>query len=122
MAKTVSFRFKGRHVGAGFDSSGNPKQGKVDHRGRIDVTSYTRGGENLTPAELGLRVIDHLDLRVVDEVKGNDPASRLDAVYSETAQQFYLIDPGANTEAADATAVTLSFSAVGDSAEDVELL
>jgi hypothetical protein len=68
MAKTVAVRFRNRHAAGGHDSGGSPVQGKVDIRGVVTVTSYSRGGESLTPIDLGLSTIDHLDLRVVEPV------------------------------------------------------
>jgi hypothetical protein len=125
MAKSVAVRFKDRHAHGGHDSSGNAKQGKQDVRGVITVTSYSRGGESLTPIDLGLATIDHLDLRVVEPVRSANPVQgRRDVVYSDAAEQFYLLAAtaaGGWDEAASAVAVSLSFSACGDAADDVEL-
>jgi hypothetical protein len=126
MAKTVAVRFRNRHAAGGHDSGGSPVQGKVDIRGVVTVTSYSRGGESLTPIDLGLSTIDHLDLRVVEPVRSANPAQGTrSVVYSDAAQQFYLLEQnvgGGFDEAAGATAVTLSFSANGDAADHVELL
>ena len=125
MAKSVAVRFRDRHAGGGFDSAGDPKQGKTDVRGIVTVTSYSRGGESLTPIDLGLSAIDHLDLRVVEPVRSANPVQgRRDVVYSDAAEQFYLLAQtaaGGWNEAAAASAVSLSFSACGDAADDVEL-
>ena len=125
MAKSVAVRFRNRHAAGGFDSAGTAKQGKVDVRGVVTVTSYSRGGESLTPIDLGLSAIDHLDLRVVEPVRSANPVQgRRDVVYSDAAEEFYLLAAtaaGGWNEAAAATAVSLSFSACGDGAEHIEL-
>lgn len=125
MAKTVGTRFRNRHAGGGFDSAGTSKQGKTDVRGVIAVSAYSRGGESLTPIDLGLSAIDHLDLRVVEPVRSANPVQgRRDVIYSDAAQQFYLlagVAGGGWTEAAAATVCSISFSACGDAADDVGL-
>ena len=126
MANTVAIRFRSFLPGAGFDSSGVAKQGKQEVRGRITVSSYVRGGEALTAADVGLTAIDHINLEVVDSVKGPGGTPQRFAAYNETNELFYLLDHSGTfasgvEEIANAEAVTVSFSATGDSAHDVEL-
>ena len=120
MAIDVKVRFRSYLPGAGRDSSGNPSQRKQEVRGVIDLTSYTRGGEPLTPTDLGLTSIDWLDIKVADAVKSPDPTEgRQSAHFSNSAQEFYLVHTtaaGAEAESAGATAATLWFNAFGDSA------
>lgn len=125
MANSVRIRFRSFLPGAGFDSSGNPKQGKQEVRGRIVVTTYARGGEDLTAADLGLTTVDHVALEVVDGIKspGGNPATF--AKWVESVNQFYVLqtdNAGNDIVEAGANNFTLSFSAFGDSAHDVELL
>jgi hypothetical protein len=126
MANTVAVRFRSFLPGAGFDVSGVAKQGKQEVRGRITVSSYVRGGESLTAADLGLTTIDHLTLEVVDGIKGPSGTPTRFAVYNETNELFYIVEASSQAasgfnEAATAAAVTVSFAATGDSAHDVEL-
>lgn len=124
MANDVKIRFRSFLPGSGVDSGGNNKQGKTNVRGRIEVTSYSRGGESLTPADVGLTRIDDLTLTLEEPISGSDPAeSRRSVGYSRSAQEFY-INTGGPTEGelAAGTAVNLSFDAFGDSAHDIELL
>jgi hypothetical protein len=108
---------------------------------------YARGGEALSPTDVGLAVIDDLSLTLVDPVRSPDVTNQQrDVIYSDAAQQFYVLehihdfhqfylanvdgsgyggsDPvrvGAWQEVAAATVLTVSFDAQGDSAHDIEL-
>lgn len=161
MAKTVRVRFRSALPGGGYTGSGRPRQGKTNVRGQIHVTSYTKGGEDLKPADLGLTKIDDLTLQVVEPMKGgNDPTSNMRQVhYSHNARQFYVIlydhdftqfytfdnyvrSDRTNViaggevvqgnqavllkladwkELSGGTALTVSFDAFGDSAQNIEL-
>lgn len=121
MAIDVKIRFRSFLPGHGYNSGGSAKQGKTNVRGRIEVTSYTKGGEALTPQDLGLNTIDDLTLNLEEPMKGNDPAQTVRAVYySRSAQQFYAATD--NAEDAGAAAFNMTFDAFGDSAHDIELL
>jgi hypothetical protein len=133
MAKTISTRFRSFLPGAGFDSSGSPKQGKTRIVGVISVTSYGGGdGEPLTATDIGLNNIDYVNLRVSDGNKGAMSASvggGIRAVrqvtYVRSTGHFYLYNidsDGQLTPIAVAATETVEFDALGDSASDVELL
>lgn len=126
MVKIIDVRFREFLPGAGQDSSGNPVQGKTRVVGRIDTNAtYTKGGMTLTPADLELTVIDHLDLSLEEPLQGNSPSGpsrRVD--YSRSAQQFYLINvtgAGVPSEAAANTDTMIDFVAHGDAVRDVVL-
>lgn len=147
MTRNVNVRFRSFLPGAGYDSAGQPKQGKTNVRGRVNVTSYARGGEALAPRDIGLAVIDDLRLTLVDPVRSSDVTNQQrDVVYSDAAEQFYVLEHlhdfhqfylgGSHTggyggqnpyrvggwqEIAGATVLTVSFDAQGDSAHDIEL-
>ena len=128
MARVVRTLFKSFLPGAGQDLSGNAKQGKQEVRGRIVVSSYTRGGELLVASDLGLDKIDYLQLEVVDGVRSPGKAPRF-AAWNESNGQFYIFDraddgttPDAQVvEIASAEAVSVSFNAYGDSSDAPEL-
>ncbi len=68
MARTIRVLYDSARAaqgGGGFSTSGGPKQNKQEVRGRIVVTSYTRGGEVLAPHDLGLEKVDYLHLSVL---------------------------------------------------------
>lgn len=93
MSRTVNVRFRSFLPGAGWDSSGNPKQGKTNVRGVVTVTNYVKGGETLSLQDLGLVTLDDIELRLVDPVRNNDSISQLRFVeYSAAAQQFYVFE------------------------------
>jgi len=122
MAKSVRETFRQYLPGHGKDTLGNPKQGKTRVVGQVNVTSYTGGGEALTPRELGLTRIDWIDLRVANAV-ASDQAVRL-AVYSQVDDVFYLFEQsqgGSLDQYASASTETVEYAADGDSAFDVEL-
>ncbi len=129
MATDVKIRFRSFLPGGGFDSSGNPKQGKTRVVGELDVTSYSgQGGEPLSAADLGLSTIDAITLRNADEASGNlggtGEAFRRDVIYSKTTGHFYLFTVDGVGDWDDLQAAqteTLEFVAEGDSAHDVEL-
>jgi hypothetical protein len=122
MAKSVRETFRQYLPGAGKDTLGNPKQGKTRVVGEINVTSYTSGGEALTPRELGLTRIDWMNLRVRNEPSGDQ--TRRQAAYSQVDDVFYLYElskTGAPDQYSSAATELLEYSAEGDSAYDVEL-
>jgi hypothetical protein len=127
MAKDVRIRFRSFLPGAGFDSAGNPKQGKTRVVGEVDVTNYGGGeGEGLTALDVGLANIDSLHLRVNDEASGDLDANLRSVSYTKSTGHFYLWtiapDTGIISGVAQAGTETLEFVAEGDSAHDVELL
>lgn len=126
MSNTVAIRFRSFLPGSGFDSSGNPKQGKQEVRGRITVTNYVRTGESLTPQDIGLTTIDHLHLELTEPFQSQDPGDEMRIVgYTYADQQFYICQVGSAGDRSNAAATidpVLTFSAIGDSAHDVELL
>jgi hypothetical protein len=122
MAKSVRETFRQYLPGAGKDTLGNPKQGKTRVVGQISVTSYTTGGETLTPRQLGLTRIDWMSLRVSDEVGGADGEQVRTARYVQSQDVFYLYSRSANTlQYAAGSTETVEYAAEGDSAYDVEL-
>jgi hypothetical protein len=124
MAKSVNETFRQYLPGAGKDTLGNPKQGKTRVVGRINVTSYTLGGEALVPRDVNLARIDWLNLRVADEVGGADGEQVRTACYNQTNDVFYLFVKGGDNvtrQAAAASTETVEYCAEGDSAYDVEL-
>lgn len=123
MARTVKPTFKQWIPGAGRTSGGAPVQGKTRTVGRVSVTSYSKEGENLKPADVGLSAIDYISLKVREEAQGG--ADVQFASYSASAGQFYLWSmTGAGTvNSKHATASEeIDFVAEGDSVMDVELL
>ena len=126
MANDVKIRFRSFLPGAGFDSSGNPKQGKTKVVGEVSVTSYAgEEGEPFNAVDVGLSTIDALRLRVRDQIDGSFPgAKQRDVLYSQSTAHFYLITRVATGVALGVVAgqtETLEFVAEGDSASDVEL-
>jgi len=133
MAKSVSFRYRSFLPGAGFDSSGSPKQGKTRVVGVITVSSYSGGdGEPLSANDLGLSAIDAINIRVSDGNTGAMSAAAAGGIapirqvtYTKSTGHFYLFNIDADgllTPIASAATETVEFDAFGDSAMDVELL
>ncbi len=131
MANDVKIRFRSFLPGAGFDSSGSAKQGKTRVVGEIDVTAYSGGdGEPLNPVDVGLTVIDHINLRVADEnsgalsaAAGGGMAPMRDVSYTKSTGHFYLFTVNSDGQIGVLSNATesLEFDAFGDSAHDVEL-
>lgn len=117
-----SYRIRARqHIpGGGHDSNGRPRQGKVAVWGKINVTNYAHGGETLRPSDVGLKTIEWIDIKFDNAVGGNSGSQPREAHYSYVDQQFYLLED--NVQIAATADPVLSFHAVGDSADDVELL
>ena len=124
MSRTISVRRRSSLPGAGFDASGNPSQTKEQVVGRITVTNYVNQGENLSAADLGLTVIDNLQLTLSEGLAGNTTGRR-SVVYSAASAQFYvMVDGGASGD--DPVATTsdpvVYFLAEGDAVRRPELL
>ncbi|MDY6957678.1 MAG: hypothetical protein SVK08_00840 [Halobacteriota archaeon] len=120
MSNVVKTRFHRPLPGGGRDSNGNPKQGKVEVRGKIEVTNYSHGGESLTPADIGLLAIDWIDIKPDEPVGGNDGGQVREVHYSFSNQQFYILED--NVQIAATSDPVLSFNAFGDTVRDAELL
>lgn len=122
MSNTVRVLYDSPLPGTGRTTAGQNVQRKQEVRGRIVVDSYVKGGESLTPSDLGLTNVDYLNLEVLDPIKSPGKAPRF-ATWVEDTNQFYVYDrasDGSNpdtqvVEVAGATAVTIMFVAFGDS-------
>lgn len=124
MARVIKTRVKSALPGAGFDSSGNAKQGKRRVTGSIAVTSYTGVGEALTAADLGLSTIDFISLKHEDESAGQNGQGGRFARYQFTTADFYLVQEAGITGKTDivtGTSHTVYFDAVGDALDGIEL-
>jgi hypothetical protein len=121
MAKTVEIRGRTYLPGQGRDSSGNPKQGKQMVWGRVNITSYTSGGEPVSPNDVGLTTIDHLSPTIYSLAGSEVGVVEASVIWQSTNNELVIFATAANQAAAASTAV-VSFLAVGDSAHDVQTL
>jgi hypothetical protein len=123
MARTIRTRVKSALPGAGFDSSGNAKQGKRRVNGAISVTSYTNVGESLTAPDLGLSAIDWISIRHEDQAAGTEGRGARVVNYCSSTSDFYILQTiGAGLEAAvTGSTHALQFDAVGDALDGIEL-
>ena len=119
MARTIKTRVRSALPGAGFDSSGNAKQGKRRVTGEISVTSYTSAGESLTAADLGLSAIDFITLKHENEAGAPEGDQVRLVLYNRTTSDFYIVQSG-NPTAGGATN-TVYFDATGDALDGIEL-
>lgn len=119
MSINVKPRFHRPLPGGGRDSNGNPKQGKVEVRGVISVSSYDRGGESLTPADLGLTTIDWIDLKHEEQAGGKEGSETREVLYNFSSQDFYIREAGSP---ANAGSHEVRFNAFGDTVREAELL
>lgn len=119
MSRSIRVRARQHIPGGGVDANGSPKQGKVEVWGKIVVTNYNRGGENLAASDLGLKTIEWIDIKFEDAVGTNDGQGQREAFFSAAAQQFYLLE--SNEPLAATADPVLLFNACGDDF-DSELL
>lgn len=110
-------------AGSGRTLAGAVSNTKTMVTGDIDITgtSYSAGGEPLTPRDLGLLTIDFITFDILD-VDGTVAAAaqHMRATYDFTAEQLLLWDGNtADTEANNGGQVR--FVAFGDSADAPEL-
>jgi len=126
MSRSIRVRGKQHLPGGGFNSNGNPRQGKIQVWGKIEVTNYQRGGESLTPADLGLRTIEWIDIKFADAIASSSGSRSRVAPYSNATQQFYALEAtGTNGQFRELAATedpSLFFLAAGDTIDDVELI
>lgn len=118
MSNTVSVRFRSFLPGSGRDANGNPAQAKQRVTGSLSVTSAA-AGESLTPTDLGLKTIDHIDLQVQTSMGSKSGRPRL-ALYDYGSQEFYVLEDNSTAQTAGNT-YTVRFDAFGDSALAPEL-
>ena len=123
MARTIKTRVRSALPGAGFDSSGNPKQGKRQVNGEISVTSYVSGGESLTAADLGLATIDFIKLVHSDGAAGTEGKGVRSVPYCFATADFYIVqDIGlSGMQPATGSTHTVYFEAKGDALDGIEL-
>jgi len=119
MANKVSARFHRPLPGGGFDSAGTAKQGKVEVRGKISVTTYSKSGESLKASDLGLLTIDWIDIKHENAAAGKEGREAREVRYNWSDQEFYIL-VGENPE--NAGSHTLYFNAFGDTARETELI
>lgn len=120
MAKTVQILGRTYLPGPGWTTSGVPKQGKTMTWGHVNISSYTAGGEPLTPNDVGLTTVDFLQANVVSVAGTEIGTVEASAVYQYTSQELVVFEAAANE--VDTEAAVCRFFAVGDSARDVESL
>ncbi len=122
MARVIRTRRREALPGGGFDSSGNPKQGKRKVVGALAVTSYTSAGESLTPADIGLSVIDFIRINHTDEAANAEGRGSRWVNYVGTTSDFYIMQQvGATEVPATGSTHSLQFSAEGDALDGIEL-
>lgn len=123
MARTIKVKSRSALPGTGFDSAGNPKQGKRKVVGTLAVTSYTSVGESLTPADLGLAVIDFITINHADQAAGTEGRGSRWVNYANTTSDFYIMQQVGTTEvAATGGTHSLIFTAEGDALDGIELV
>ncbi len=123
MANQVLTRFHQPLPHGGADASGRSKQNKVEVRGEISVTTYDKNGESLTPIDLGLNVIDWLDIKHENNAAGKEGSEPRFVRYNFATNEFYIVEEAAGShEPANAGSHTLYFNAFGDTAREAELL
>lgn len=124
MAIDIVTRFKGvlpHGATGGVDSSGGAQNAKTVVVGRMDITSYTAGGEPVTASQLGLRNLDCILLNVEDVDGAVATTTNIHlATYDYTAEQVLAWD-GADFAVIPGASAVVRFAAFGDSAEAPEL-
>lgn len=123
MSNTVAIRRREALPGGGFDSAGQPKQGKRKVTGVITVASYQAGGESFPPAAAGLTAFDYVMIRHNDQAAGTQGKEPRLVSFCNTTNDFYIsqITGTGSVGAATGTAHTLQFHAEGDATDNVEL-
>ncbi len=112
--------------GGGYTTAGVAKNNKTVVIGQMSITSYTTGGEVVSPASVGLDAIDFLtalDIRTVNNA-ATEPAATaipLSAYIQSTNKLLIIIDHDTNTEVNSGEAASLRFLAVGDSGTVADL-
>jgi hypothetical protein len=107
--------FRSRVVGAGWDSSGNPVQGKDIVVGVLSG-AYVDGGIQMAATDMGLTTVDYVMFRVTTPAVDADGAHEgafngsLLFIYDETSAEI------------GATDFVTQYIAVGDGARQVDLL
>jgi len=118
MAKNVREAYRLNLPGGGTTETGASVNGKVLVSGWIFVTSYTSGGEPLSPTDLGLTEIDFLglDVRRVNDA-GTEPAATIQpiAAYDDVLDLLVILS-NSNSATANVTGedAEVRYLAVGD--------
>ena len=88
------------------------------------MTSYTTGGEDVLPKDIGLTGIDYVSFRVVDEVDASSPGSFQKATYDDSTNKLVVttvnVAGASNTELTNGSTAKVQFESVGDSAHLID--
>jgi len=106
---------------AGFDTSGNPKQGKMRVIGEYTEASYATGGSVVLRNKLGVSTVDIINFWVKGTLAGAGAASII-AQYDDTNQKVFCLSVAATTaQVANATNLgVVKFEVIGDAAYPTE--
>lgn len=124
MAHSVRINYNTPLPRGGMNASGIAVSNKRLVGGRIDITSYTAGGEVITPLEFGLDVLDQIFFNVESV---NDAATVFGASapgwanYDRTAQRVVIISD-ATTAVVTGEDAVVRFLAIGDSNASPDLV
>lgn len=122
MARTITElgRLSSGGSRSGRDTSGNVKNNKLVVWGKINVTSYSTGGETVAPKDLGLSNIDFIttDVRTTGAAGTTEPtaSAQFKADYIQSTNKLLIsadIDTG--TEVTSTHLSTVYYLAAGDS-------
>ena len=120
MAIDIVTRFRGVlpwGATGGRDSAGNPANNKTVVVGRMDITSYTTGGESVTAANLGLRNLDCILLNVEDVDGSVATTTNIHSATYDHTNQLVLAWDGAAFATIPGTSAVVRFAAFGDGIE-----
>lgn len=125
MAQDVKVLGRSRLPGGGFTTAGAAVQTKETVWAEVSITSYTTGGESLTPVHLGLTNIDFIAFEPVSvNNAATVPVSTALHVYNyeRTAETVIIvIDHNSDTEVTSTQAAVYRCVATGDSAAAPDL-
>ena len=125
MAIDIVTRFKGAlpHLATGGrDSAGGTQQNKTVVIGRMNITSYTSGGEPVTAKDLGLKNLDCILLNVetIDGATVAVGANVIHVANYDYTNELVLAWDGTTFSTVVTSTAVIRFAAFGDSAEAPE--
>lgn len=115
MARTIQILSRTNLPSSGYTQGGVAKTYKSIVTGRINVTSYTTGGEAFSPNDMGLEAVDVVNF-YVESANATAPAGAalLSANWTRTTN-LLIANVAANTEVTNTNAAVIRFVAFGDS-------
>lgn len=124
MAYNITTTFRSPLTSGGRAQSGVAVNNKVMVAGRINVTSYTTGGEVIRPTDIGLENIDEIlfNAESFNDLATVPAAATIGLIVYDRKLSKMVVNTTGTTEVTNTEDAVVRFMAIGDDASAPDLL